>query len=187
MNHIGTQPLETNRLYLRKIVRSDAQAMFDNWASDSLVTKYLSWQAYTNMQPVHDRIVGWIERYETTDFYHWGIVYKETNDLIGTIGLVGYDVTSDSCEIGYLLSRKYWGKGIIPEAFRAVESYLFEQVGMNRIQGRHITENESSGKVMLKCGMKFEGISRQCVRNNKGEFADLSVYSILKSEWKNNI
>lgn len=68
------------------------------------------------------------------------------------------------------------------EALKAVINYLFEEVGMNRIEARHNTLNPASGRVMQKSGMKFEGIMRQIKVNKYGEFYDLAVYSILKSD-----
>lgn len=53
MKHLGTKPMETPRLVLRPFVREDAQAMFDNWASDPAVTKFLSWPTYRNVEDAH--------------------------------------------------------------------------------------------------------------------------------------
>lgn len=68
------------------------------------------------------------------------------------------------------------------EALSAVIKYLFIKVNFNRIQLRHLTENPASGKVMLKCGLKFEGILRQYGLKNNGEHCDSAIYSILRSE-----
>ena len=73
-------------------------------------------------------------------------------------------------------------KGISTEALKAVISYLFKEISMNRIEGRHNTLNLASGRVILKSGMKFEGIMRETDINRNGEFCDLVVYSILKSD-----
>ena len=68
------------------------------------------------------------------------------------------------------------------ETLRAVMNYLFNTVGFNRIQLRHMTENPVSGRVMVKCGMKYEGILRQYGVKNTGERCDTAIYSILKSD-----
>lgn len=71
------------------------------------------------------------------------------------------------------------------EALMAVINYLFKEIGMNRIEGRHNILNPASGRVMQKSGMTLEGILRQAKINKKnGEFYDLAVYSILKSDLK---
>jgi ribosomal-protein-alanine N-acetyltransferase len=59
--------------------------------------------------------------------------------------------------------------------------YLFDQVGINRIEACHDPNNLNSGRVMAKCGMRYEGTLRQSCRNNQG-LCDASVYALLRSE-----
>ena len=68
------------------------------------------------------------------------------------------------------------------EALKAVIDFFMAEVGTHRVAAIHDTANPSSGKVMAKAGMKFEGVIRQSGRNNQG-IVDLAYYSILKSEW----
>lgn len=89
--------------------------------------------------------------------------------------------------IGYCMSRRYWGQGIMSEAFNEVIRFLFEKVEFNRIEAYHYSENEKSGRVMQKCGLKYEGCHRQYTIDNKGKLCDLKVYAILKSEYMQNI
>lgn len=81
------------------------------------------------------------------------------------------------CRIG----KKWWHKGIASEALKAVMDYLFDAADMNRIESRHDPRNVNSGKVMLKCGMKYEGTLRSADWNNQG-ICDASYYALLKSE-----
>ena len=60
---------------------------------------------------------------------------------------------------------------------------MFDEVGANRVESQHDPENENSGKVMLKCGLKYEGTLRRAERTTRG-IVDSSVYSMLKSEWE---
>lgn len=79
--------------------------------------------------------------------------------------------------------KKYWNKGLVSEAFDAIITFFFNEVGANRIESRHDTNNPASGKVMQKCGLKLEGIKRQADRNNSG-ICDMEIYGILKEDWK---
>jgi len=85
-------------------------------------------------------------------------------------------------EVGYALSRKHWGQGVMTEAFTAVIRYLFEEVGVLRVSSRHDPNNPASGKVMQKCGLKYEGTLRQSDWNNQG-ICDAAHYSILRHEF----
>ena len=67
------------------------------------------------------------------------------------------------------------------EALGAVIDFLFDEVGVNRVESRHDPRNPNSGAVMKKCGMKFEGTLRQSDRNNQG-ICDACYYAILADE-----
>ena len=185
MKHLGTKTIETERLILRRFVPEDAQAMYDNWASDPEVTKYLTWPTYTSVEPARQIIGAWCAAYEHEDFYQWAIVLKTNGEEpIGSISVVDKDDKIMKAEIGYCLSRRFWHKGIMSEALRAVIGFLIEEVGMNRVESRHDTNNPNSGAVMKKCGMKFEGTLRQADWNNQG-ICDAVHYAILACEWQN--
>jgi [ribosomal protein S5]-alanine N-acetyltransferase len=84
--------------------------------------------------------------------------------------------------IGYCIGKKYWNKGITSEALSVLIKFFFEEVGINRIESRHDTNNPNSGKVMEKCGMKYEGLMRQADRNNQG-IGDTIYYGILAEDY----
>lgn len=63
--------------------------------------------------------------------------------------------------IGYCIGEKWWHQGITSEALQHVINFLIDEVGMNRIEAVHDSQNPNSGKVMKKCGMKYEGTLRQ--------------------------
>ena len=182
LTHKGTQIIETERLILRRICVEDAQAMFDNWASDENVTRYLTWPTHASPEITQLVVNDWVSSYDRMDFYQWAITFRgEKNTLIGTIGALEPNDRIAKIEIGYCIGKKWWHKGIMPEALKAVMEYLFDEVGMNRIEAHHDSRNPNSGRVMLKCGMKYEGTLRQAGRNNQG-ICDVCVYSMLKSD-----
>ncbi|HHV60912.1 MAG TPA: GNAT family N-acetyltransferase [Clostridiaceae bacterium] len=185
INHIGTQTIETDRLILRKFMMGDAQNMFDNWANDHQVTKYLQWKPHENIEVTKNILENWVKSYEQPDRYNWGIVYKENMQVIGSIAIVSFSNMHEWCEIGYCLSRNYWNTGIMTEALKVVIKFCFTKIGFNRVQAFHHVENTASGKVMLKAGMKYEGRLRQYHVNTQGVFVDCDMYSILKDEYLN--
>lgn len=91
MKNIGTIELETNRLLFRKASTSDSKDMFNNWASDKEVTKYLSWDAYEKEENAVSYLKYLEEEYTKDNFYNWIVVSKEDNTPIGTIGAVDID------------------------------------------------------------------------------------------------
>lgn len=183
LTHKGTKTINTDRLILRKFRYDDADNMYKNWGSDNNVTKFLSWKPHTSVEETKGIIAKWIEEYKEDNVYDWVIELKELDEVIGGISIVHLDERNSSCEIGYCMSSKYWGRGIMTESLKAVINFLFSEVGFNRIEAKHDTKNIGSGKVMAKSGMKYEGTLRQVKLRNNIEFYDLAIYSILKSEW----
>ena len=181
MNHCGTYTIETKRLLLREFMVEDAEAMFQNWASDKEVTKFLTWPAYTRLDTSIHMLNEWTTSYEKPDFYQWAIVPKNLNEPIGSISVVSINEKTQMAEIGYCIGRPWWNRGITSEALSAVINFMFDQVGANRVQAKHDVNNPHSGLVMKKCGMKYEGTLRSAAVNNQG-VCDVSIYALLKSD-----
>lgn len=180
--HKGTQTIETSRLILRKAVREDAEPMFRNWASDPEVTKYLTWPPHETIEVTRKVLEGWLAEYEKDDYYQWMIVLKETGEPIGSLvaSTVG---RAQAAHIGYCIGKAWWHRGIMSETLQAVIAYLFEEVGYHRIESMHDPNNPHSGAVMRKCGMRYEGITRDSDRNNQG-ICDAVHYGILRRDWE---
>ncbi|MDY6017894.1 MAG: GNAT family N-acetyltransferase [Oscillospiraceae bacterium] len=182
MNHCGTQKLETDRLILRRFTHDDAEAMYKNWASDEEVTKFLMWQPHSSLEVSQSITDEWVTQYSDDKYYNWAIVLKENGDEpIGGIGVVHMNEEISMVHIGYCIGKAWWHQGITSEALRAVMDFLFDVVDVNRIESRHDPRNPNSGKVMQKCGMKYEGTMRSADWNNQG-ICDSCYYALLKSE-----
>lgn len=183
MNHLGTKRLETERLILRRFVMEDAQPMFDNWANDPQVVKYLTWPCHGDVEVTGRLLESWIANYENENYYQWAIEFE--GRLIGSICAVECDDKAELVEIGYCIGRPWWHRGITSEALCAVMKFFFEEVGANHVTARHDPQNPHSGGVMKKCGMRHEGTLRQYARNNQG-ICDIACYGMLRSEWEAN-
>lgn len=183
LTHKGTQTIESPRLILRRAVMEDTQSMYDNWASDSEVTRFLTWPAHSGLDVTDKVLRSWVDGYQDDSYYQWMIVLKEINQPIGSISAVRNDDRVGMAEIGYCIGRPWWHKGIMSEALTAVIDFLFTEVGMNRIEAKHDPNNPHSGGVMKKCGMKYEGTTRASDRNNQG-ICDAAHYAILRSDWE---
>ncbi len=181
LTHKGTQTIETERLMLRKATVEDVQPMFDNWANDENVTRFLTWPPHQSTDVTKKVIESWIEGYKSDDYYQWMIVPKAIGQPIGSIGVVSGDAKAEKAEIGYCIGAAWWHCGFMSEALKAVMDFLFDEVGMNRVEAKHDINNPHSGGVMRKCGMHFEGISRGSVWNNQG-ICDTACYALLKSQ-----
>jgi [ribosomal protein S5]-alanine N-acetyltransferase len=174
--------IETDRLLLRKMRPEDAEAMFD-YASDPEVTRYVIWDTHRTVADSRAFLDLTVEGYASGEGRDWGIVYKGDLRFVGTCGFVNVSREDARAELGYVLSKRYWGRGLAPEAVRAVIRFGFERVGLNRIEARCISENAASARVMEKAGMNYEGTLRQR-EFIKGEYRDMRHYSILRGEFR---
>jgi [ribosomal protein S5]-alanine N-acetyltransferase len=177
--------IETDRLLLRKITLNDANDMFE-YASDPQVSEYTMWSTHSSIEDTKYFLKSLLKMYKRRELVDWGIVHKAENKFIGTCGFVEWRMTHSRAEIGYTLSRKYWGEGYMTEAVNAVIDFGFREMLLNKIQARCEVNNIASARVMEKAGMQLEGILRQQIFV-KGRYWDLKTYSILKEEFFDNI
>ena len=173
--------IATQRLLLRPFVMEDSQAMFDHWASHQDNVTYVTWPAHDNQEITKSIITSWIND-ERPGHYHWAIVDKTKQALIGNISIVDYEGKTKTAEIGYILGKAFWGQGYMSESLQAVISALFTETEVNRIQAVFDTGNPASGPVMKKAGMTYEGTLRQASINNRG-LVDIAIFAILKSDY----
>ena len=149
LTHKGTKILTTERLILRRFKVSDNIDMYNNWANDERVTKYLTWQPHKSADATKDLLDIWCNEYLKPDYYQWAI--EMDGKVIGSICVVRSSEKDEYAELGYCIGFDYWNKGIMSEAVTSVTDFLFSEIGYNRISISHATKNISSGKVAQKC------------------------------------
>jgi len=156
--HKGLIPLETERLFLRPITRDDAEAIFHNWASDPEATRFMLWNCHRTLEDTHAWLDVLQQNAERPDCYDcWGIVLKDTGELIGSIGASRHDEERGVMALGYIISRKYWGNGYTTEAAREMIRFLRDEVGIRHFFACRAIDNPASGNVLLKLGMRETG------------------------------
>ncbi|MBE6938140.1 MAG: GNAT family N-acetyltransferase [Ruminococcaceae bacterium] len=157
LTHTGTVTLETPRLLLRRLDRSDAKMLHANWGSSEEVYKYMTTPIMPNLYDVENFIEKKLRAYFSPDFYYWGVVEKSSGELIGMATLTEVSEFGRTANLAYSLGVPWWGKGYAREAGAAVLAHAFETVGFRKIYGCHFTENDRSGRVLLALGMEHTG------------------------------
>lgn len=181
LTHKGTVELTTPRLLLRRLTIDDAQAMYENWASDEKAPKFMSWEPHKSIEETKEILATWIAEYEKTEYYHWAIEVGGT--IVGTVGLHAVSDKHERGELGYCIGSKWWNQGIVTEAVGAVIRFMFTECNANKICALHDIENPGSGRVMQKNGMRQEGLLREHHVRKDGSRGDLAYYAILKNEY----
>ena len=151
--------LETERLILRTWTLADAPKLFEI-CGDADVMKYLgTGKPYEAIEEA-DEFLRWAENYQTENgFCRWAIVSKENQEIIGSCGFARPHGTEE-IELGYLLAKRYWGKGFATEATEACLRYGFERLKFNEAIAITDLENLASQKVLEKIGFAKRGIEK---------------------------
>ena len=154
-----TKILETERLILRNWTLEDAPKLFEICA-DADVMKYLgTGKPYETIEQAND-FLRWAENYqEENGFCRWAILLKKDEQIIGSCGFARPHGTEE-IELGYLLAKKFWGKGFATEATRACLQYGFEKLKFIETIAITDLENVASQKVLEKIGFTKRGIEK---------------------------
>jgi [ribosomal protein S5]-alanine N-acetyltransferase len=154
----GTPPdtLSTARLVLRKTIVEDAQVIFDTYANDPEVTRFLLWKPGQRLEELQTFLRRAVERWERGDLLTWAITIRESGALIGMIDVR----VESSAQVGYVIARPYWNRGYMTEALRAVVDWTLSRGDIYRVWAVCDVENVASARVMEKAGMLREGVLR---------------------------
>ena len=173
------ETIQTKRLLLRKPSMDDALAIFEAYAQDPEVTRYLVWKPHQNMQETEQFLLACGQLWRTGKDFAYAITLKGNDRLIGMFGLHPMNL---KVEVGYALARPYWGNGYMTEVLCAMIEWAFSQPDIFRVQAICDVENVASARVMEKASMVREGLLRRYVShpNISDEPRDAYMYAIVK-------
>ena len=171
--------IETERLVLRKPRMEDAPVIFEAYAQDPVVTRYLVWRPHKHVGETKDFLKRCLDVWEKGTNFPYALMLKENNQLIGMLEIHAKDFI---VEIGYGMARSHWSKGYMTEALRTVIDWAFTQPEIFRAQAICDIENIGSARVMEKVDMEREGLLRRYVLhpNISDEPRDAYLYAIVK-------
>ena len=176
--------LETERLVLRAFKDSDLNDFYE-YASEDGEGEMAGWKHHESMEETKDILDLFIKEDET-----FAIFLKGNNKVIGSVGVEKYGMEDKLTEfsnykgreIGYVLSKDYWGRGIMAEAVKAAIKYAFEELNVDVLWCGHFVSNNQSRRVIEKCGFKFysEGIYEANLLNKSFEE---KIYILTKKDY----
>ncbi|MFD3449842.1 GNAT family N-acetyltransferase [Microbacteriaceae bacterium 4G12] len=176
--------LETKRLVLREITKNDAPSMFQYFSRDDAMKCY-GMNTFKDLSQAEALAENFQRAFEEKRGIRWGIVTKENDEFIGTIGFHAWSVPHKRAEIGYEIHPNHWRKGYAQEALQAAIAYGFGEWDLNRISAVVFIENTPSHKVLQNNGFTQEGVLREYIYQN--DIAnDVMSYSLLRREWEAN-
>ena len=153
---INGKQIETERLILRPFLPSDLDDFYE-YASVEGVGERAGWKHHASKEESQAILNRFIEEDKT-----FAICLTENNKVIGSLGVEKYGMEEKLTEfehykgreIGYVLSKAYWGQGLMPEAVKAVINYLFVDLDLDFLICGYYDFNAQSKRVQEKCGFK---------------------------------
>lgn len=176
--------IETERLILRAFKQSDIDDFYE-YASVEGVGEMAGWKHHETKDKTQEILDLFILEDKT-----FAIVLKENNKVIGSLGVEKYGMEEklteffeyQGREIGYVLSKDYWGKGIMPEALNAIIEYLFNELDLDFLTCGYLEFNNQSKRVQEKCGFRPY---RKLMMNTRMGTLEQSILNLLLNSRKN--
>jgi len=179
--HFGLPTLTADKVTLREVRESDAQALLAMLCTDE-VAEFVSQLPRTVegfhgfIREVHDeRLAG--------NSFCFGIVPDGYEDAMGLFQVRQLEPGFGSAEWGFALGSPFWGTGVFQAGACAVVDFAFGVVGVHRLEARSIASNGRGNAALRKMGALQEGLLRRSFLRN-GRYYDQILWSILKDDWR---
>ena len=183
---IGGMIIETERLILRAFRQEDLQDFYE-YASVEGVGEMAGWRHHESIEETQKILDMFIE-----GDHDFAICLKSSKKVIGSLGVKDYGLEDRLTEfdnyygreIGFTLSKGYWGQGLMPEAVKAMINYLFHTVNLDFLLCGHYQFNTQSRRVQEKCGFKPY---RKLMLDTRMGTTEPGILSLLTNPSKNII
>ncbi|MYL48202.1 GNAT family N-acetyltransferase [Halobacillus litoralis] len=175
------QELGTDRLMLVQITDEYIDRYYAIMSKDE-VTKYYGMPSLTEREQAENIVRSFRDNFAVKKSMRWGIIWKETDAFIGTVGLNNWSPYSRKAEVGYELDPAFWRKGITSEAVSAVVDYAFRGLGLYRLGAVTFPQNEASSGLLRRLGFQEEGVLRGYLFHHDQNH-DALMFSLLRHEY----
>jgi ribosomal-protein-alanine N-acetyltransferase len=176
---IPARTWETERLRARPAASADAHVVFEQYARDPAVAKYMTWRPHRTVNETIEFLRRCEEMWRNGSAFAWTLWLKADEGFAGVIEL---RVQGPAVDVGYALSRRLWRQGLMSEALAALVRWALAQPEIFRVWATCDVENVASARVLERVGMQQEGILRRwLVHPNLSDTPrDCLCYSIVK-------
>jgi RimJ/RimL family protein N-acetyltransferase len=166
---------------LRELVPSDAESLFQLLSPDE-VSRFISPPPTT--VDGYTRFIEWavVERAEGRLFC-FGVVPDGHEHAVGLIQVRRLTDRSDAVEWGFAVGLAFWGNGVFETAARMVLGFVFETMGVERVEARACVANGRGNGALIKCGGVCEAVLRESFAKH-GDRLDQNLWSIMRDHWR---
>ena len=172
--------LEGPRVRLRPVREGDEDAVFEVF-SDAAVMRYWSRAPMRGPEEARTYVADLVRAYARRTHLPWAIALREDDVLLGTCTLFAISLVHRRAEIGYVLARSHWRRGIAQEALTIALAYAFDVLKLNRVEADTDPRNSPSIRLIEKLGFRREGTLRERWLVD-GESQDSALYGLLRAD-----
>ena len=173
---------ETERLRLRPWREEGAAELF-RWARDPEIGPATGWLPHRDEADSLDVLRNILMKENT-----WAVTLRGSDAPLGSLSVFSTDFSrgNGEPEIGYWLARPFWGRGLIPEAVRALTDYAFGTLGLRTLRCGYFEGNEKSRRVQEKCGFVYERTRKDILWPATGEIRTEHVTRLDRETWRDS-
>jgi len=175
------EPIEAERVRVRLLAESDLPALFEV-NSDEAVTKLLPYATWTSAADGDAWFARMAGIQATGLALQLVVADRQSDKAIGTALLFRLEEGSARAELGYVLGRAHWGRGLMHEALSALLGRAFGTMALRRIEAEVDVRNAASAQLLRRLGFAREGLLRQRWVA-RGEARDVEMFGLLRDEW----
>ena len=177
---ISDPSIETERLYLRELSEQDVDDIFRIF-SDPEVTRYWGLPVMRSRNEAIKFIDESNNGLKDSSLIQWGVVHKESDQLIGTCAYTSWELEHSRAEIGFALGRSSWKQGFMSELLPAFIRFGFEKMNLHRIEADVDPDNAAAIILVNKLGFKREGHLKDRYYMD-GKYRDSLIFGRLRTD-----
>lgn len=174
--------LQTLRLLMRPLALDDAPRIFAIH-SDPPTLEYWGHDVFKDIDQAEELVRGNMEWVESGQAVYWAVEDRTTGGLIGTATLFKFDDQNRHAEVGYILDRAYWGRGLMSEVLGTMIDHAFNALDLHRLEADTDPRNAPSNALLEKFGFRREGYFRERWWVH-GQWLDSLMFGLLRSEYR---
>lgn len=172
--------IDTKRLLLRKPTSDDLDDIFE-YASDEGVAFFTRFNAHKSLEETKMFLISVNQKHNIKTDLILVLELKDEKKVIGSIAFKEISQDDERAEIGFVLNKNYWGKGLMSEALSKIIEFGFKKMKFNRLEALCNIENIRSIR-LLTTFMQKEGVLRERTKK-KGFFETSNIFAILRKDY----
>ncbi len=171
--------LESERTYLRQFKETDLENVFKGLSHPEIIKYY--GVSFKTLEATKEQMTWFADLEKSETGIWWAICSKEDDRFLGAGGLNDLSTIHKKAEVGFWLLRENWGKGFMTEVMPIIINHSFKEIGLHRIEGYVVNENNNCKKALAKLNFNLEGTMRDCEIKN-GKFISVDIYAVINEK-----